>query len=250
MTSQRFSIEYKFNSRSIAQVFLDLIRDFNGKKVKDKGFLSDEKELFVKYLTNLCSAVKSLFCHEDRVMKLNSPIFIIGDIGANLNDLFSMESLLWHSFPIISANYLFLGNYVEFGENGIECIIYLLSLKLIAPNKVFLLRGCHELKDFQKQHKFQKECLNKYGQQTGLKVWQSINDVFDQLPIAVIIDESIFCANGGIPQIDSKVEDINAFALDLKRPQKYSEITNQVFYRYIESLRSMTNKIIVHFVQK
>ena len=233
MTAQRFSMEYKFNSRSIAQVFLDLLRDFNG--IKEKGFLSDEKELFLKYLTNLCSDAKSLFCNEERVMKLNSPIEIIGDIRANLQDLLSMESSLWHSFPIVSANYLFLGNYVEFGQNGIECIIYLLSLKLIAPNKIFILRGCHEVKEFQKNHNFQKECFLKYGQQLGLKVWELINGVFDELPIAVIIDETIFCANGGIPRSDSKMEDINAFASDLKRPEKYWEIANQVLLFFIDS---------------
>ena len=237
MTNQRFSMEYKFNSRSIAQVFLDLIREFNGKKVEDKGFLSDEKDLFVKYLTNLCDDSKSLFSFEDRVIKLNDPIYIIGDICGRLQDLFTIESRLWHSFPIVSANYLFLGNFVEFGGNGIECIIYLFALKLIAPKKIFLIKGCHEVgdvgdvrdvTDFQIKNNFQKECTQKYGQKIGLKVWQLINGVFDVLPIAAIINESIFCANGGIPQSIEKVRDINDMSTDRKNSKQYSVVVNEV----------------------
>ena len=35
--------------------------------------------------------------------------------------------------------------------------------------------------------------------QVGHEVWESVNQVFDALPLAAIVDNSIFCVHGGIP---------------------------------------------------
>jgi hypothetical protein len=139
-----------------------------------------------------------------------------------------MEKLLWQSFPIISANYVFLGNFVDFGKWGLESCIYLFALKIIAPNKLMLLRGNHEVRQIQIKCTFQKECLHKYGDKLGQKVWELINAVFDKLPLSVIIDESIFCSHSGIPKSSFKVSDIQSIASDLKNPEKDSAIAWEV----------------------
>lgn len=40
--------------------------------------------------------------------------------------------------------YLFTGDYVDYGENGIEILMTILAFKLLYPESVFHLRGCHE----------------------------------------------------------------------------------------------------------
>jgi len=205
-----------------------MIREFSGKKHKDKGFMCEDKETLVKYLQSLCEDLENLLMSEERVIKINSPACLIGHILGNLDDLMIMEKLLWQSVPIISANYVFLGNFVGEGKYGIECAVYLFALKLIAPNKFILLRGNHEIRELQIQNRFQEECFHKYGQQNGKTVWDLLNSVFDKLPLSAIIDESIFCSHKGIPSSTTKVDDINDIASDLKNPEKESAIAWEI----------------------
>ena len=52
---------------------------------------------------------------------------------------------------------------------------------------------------------------DRFGTELGWKVWQDINQSFDRLPLAAVIDYDIFCIHGGIPRPISQYDtSINA----------------------------------------
>ena len=198
--------------------------------------MSGDREVLFNYLQVLGSDLESFFASEDRLVKVNSPAFVFGDINANLDDLLTFEKILWQPLPIVSAHYVFLGNYVDKGQWGIECAIYLLSLKLISPMKFILLRGNQESRSSQSENTFQNECISKYGDKHGVKIWELMNSIFDKMPISAIIDESIFCSHSGVPKRVHKTEEFDKVSTDLKNPEK-DRIAGEVSLQTLESVQ-------------
>lgn len=46
---------------------------------------------------------------------------------------------------------------------------------------------------------FLHQCKERFGIPKGFQVWQACNEAFDHLPLACVIDNSIFSVHGGIP---------------------------------------------------
>ena len=92
------------------------------------------------------------------------------------------------------ANYLFLGDYIDRGQQSIETIALLLAYKIKYPENFFLLRGNHECAQINRIYGFYDECKRRYS----IRLWKVFSDVFNTLPVAALIDEKIFCMHGGL----------------------------------------------------
>lgn len=101
---------------------------------------------------------------------------------------------------IESYDYLFLGDYVDRGAHSLETICLLMALKVKFPEKIHMLRGNHEDKFINMAFGFAEECSSRIGEDPGEpdSVFQKINEMFDWLPLAAVIDERIVCLHGGI----------------------------------------------------
>ncbi len=186
-------------------------------------------------LIGICRQLVELISAEDRLLQIKAPCYILGDLHGNYNDLISFEKTLWRMGPKLTpASFLFLGDYVDRGPHGVEVVSYLFSQKLLAPEKFFLLRGNHELRSIQRMFHFYDECINKFGSSLGEVVWEEINNVFDVLPLASIVDGKIFCLHGGIPSSinnqDNSLDAIKQIQCPLKDPEFESAIAWEILW--------------------
>lgn len=163
--------------------------------------------LFCNDLLKLAHKVRHLLEREPRVVFIQSPAYVFGDIHGNLEDLHFFSDNIWRlGMSLTAGNFLFLGDYVDRGLHCLECVAYLLCMKYQLPNKVFLLRGNHETRDVNgweehyAERSFIYQCRSRFGDDLGYRLWEACNQVFDRLPLAAVIDQDIFCVHGGIPR--------------------------------------------------
>mmetsp|Transcript_963 Transcript_963/g.2062 ORF Transcript_963/g.2062 Transcript_963/m.2062 type:complete len:706 (-) Transcript_963:212-2329(-) len=166
-----------------------------------------KSDQFAKDLHRLNKKVRAVLEDEPRCVFLQSPAYVFGDIHGNLEDLHFFSDNIWNlGMSLTAGNFVFLGDYVDRGMSCLECVAYLFAMKLSLPHKVFLLRGNHETRDVNgwEEHygarSFIYQCQERFGQTVGFQLWNEINETFDRMPLAAVIDQDIFCVHGGIPR--------------------------------------------------
>jgi len=184
---------------------LDRIRNFIDMFLGDRYSLNIFSDEFMFFLSNIID--KNLV--EDNMVKRkwDKKILFIGDLHG---DYYSLEQT---AKIIGKEDYLtiFLGDYLDRGEYGLETLIGALLLKYYYRDKVILLRGNHEDININTYYGFTVELIDRYGE-----FWKPIyNIVFKRiylkLPIAALIETDngkIFAVHGGIPKPMISLKDI------------------------------------------
>lgn len=67
-----------------------------------------------------------------------------------------------------------------------------------------MLRGNHECRQLTSFFNFRTECLAKYDQE----VYDTVMDLFDNLPLSAIINNKFLCIHGGISTDIGSLADI------------------------------------------
>lgn len=164
------------------------------------GVTKEEVEL-------ICSTVIPILDSQPTLLDIPAPLSVVGDIHGQLPDL--MRVFEKTGTPD-KTRFLFLGDYVDRGQQGIECVSLLLCYKIKYPSTFFMLRGNHECSYINRLYGFFDEC----AQFLGVDSWKRFCDVFEHLPIAAIIEQKIFCVHGGISQDLDSLDQIR----EIKRP--------------------------------
>ncbi|PWN49363.1 Metallo-dependent phosphatase [Violaceomyces palustris] len=152
-------------------------------------------------ITAVCQAAREVFLSQPTLIELSPPVKIVGDTHGQYHDLLRLFEMC--GFPP-SANYLFLGDYVDRGKQSLETILLLLCYKIKYPENFFLLRGNHECANVTRVYGFYDECKRR----VNIKIWKTFIDVFNTLPIAAVVASKIFCVHGGLSPSLSNMDDI------------------------------------------
>ncbi|KAG0587730.1 hypothetical protein KC19_2G187400 [Ceratodon purpureus] len=188
--------------------------------LKPRGWKPPVKRQFFmdcNEISELCDAAERLFSQESSVLQIRAPVKIFGDLHGQFGDL--MRLFDEYGSPstagdITYIDYLFLGDYVDRGQHSLETITLLLALKIEYPNNVHLIRGNHEAADINALFGFRIECIERMGERDGIWAWQRINQLFNWLPLAALIEKKIICMHGGIGRSINHVHQIES----LQRP--------------------------------
>ena len=77
----------------------------------------------------LIAETKMKLLAEPTLLELEAPMFVVGDIHGQYKDL--SRAIKKCGEPSADTKYLFLGDYVDRGKFGIECITYVCCQKML-----------------------------------------------------------------------------------------------------------------------
>jgi diadenosine tetraphosphatase ApaH/serine/threonine PP2A family protein phosphatase len=163
----------------------------------------------------ICEAAADIFRNWPIVLRLSSPISIVGDLHGNIHDLVRILRTVPPDAPV-----LFLGDYVDRGSFSTEVVVLLFALTIRNPGRYFLLRGNHECVNVTESYGFKAEILSQFDN----SVYHAVMSAFVWLPLAAVIDGSIFCVHGGIGPHVKSIKEIEA----LKRPLANGKVSSIV----------------------
>ncbi|KJP86190.1 hypothetical protein AK88_04161 [Plasmodium fragile] len=231
----------------------------------------------------LCDEAVKVFKGEDSIEHVDLPCKVFGDLHGNIFDLLDFFNMYnwplhgdtneWLSVDEVATSdatcmsvgkaneasvanmaahekdvkYVFLGNYVNRGNHSLEVICLLLSLKILFPKHIYLLRGNHEERLFNYVHGFYADIENKMernGNRVGLiryqgeviqahayELFNRINDVLEFLPLSVLVGGNILCVHAGIGDSLHKVEDFGDVHKPIVVPQCVDRTRNGNYER-------------------
>ncbi|MFX0041797.1 MAG: metallophosphoesterase [Candidatus Hodarchaeota archaeon] len=150
-------------------------------------------------ISKILKEAQSIFNEEELLLEFklldkNEEVYVIGDIHGNLHSLLNILEIIKKNRP---KYIIFLGDIVDRGIRQLECLIIILALKILNPNRVFLLKGNHETLEMNQYYGFFQEFVQKFNDQ---KRFKDILEVYNVLPFCAVINNKVLCLHGGIPE--------------------------------------------------
>lgn len=170
-----------------------------------KAYLVENGSVSRDLMRTLIQEAINIFKDEPNMVKVDGDVVIIGDIHGQFMDMMGMFHKLKRTPGNANTKYLFLGDYVDRGEFGVEVMIYLLAFKLKYPTDVYLLRGNHETEEMTTMFNFRTQVLDRFDEE----LYTDFVTLFQTLPISAVANGKLLCLHGGISQRVTNLSAIN-----------------------------------------
>lgn len=164
------------------------------------------------YMT-ICTLSIQHLKRQPTLINLTGNFVVVGDLHGNIHDL--LRILRKNGSPS-QTKYIFLGDYIDRGDYSLEVMTLLLTLMLMFPESVILLRGNHEVAEINKMYGFYAQIMkSKYS----MNLYKKFNMVFDYLSLAAILNKETLLVHGGI---GPNVQTLSAIS-SIKKPIELTE---------------------------
>jgi diadenosine tetraphosphatase ApaH/serine/threonine PP2A family protein phosphatase len=158
-----------------------------------------------EHFVGLCQAFQAKYSAHPNLLTITQPLTFVGSVHAQLDDIHELFDVCG---PVPFTSYLFLGDFVNYGDRNITTVCLLFALALKYPDHVYLLRGAHESRRLTLVCGCYEEIVNAYG---APRAWESLMDAFDALPLAAQVCYQFFCVSGGLDKDLAKLSQINEY---------------------------------------
>ena len=161
---------------------------------------------------------KEILDQRKNIAILNTPLIICGCINAHFEELKDIFKICG---DISENKYLFLGDYVGRGWNGLSTFMLLILYLIKYPNNITLLRGNHDSRTMSIMYGLYDECLKKIEKKDEAEdIYNKINELFDLLQLAAVVDNKYFCIHGGLSPELKKIDVLNSIERNKEIPEK------------------------------
>lgn len=168
-------------------------------------------------------------------VKLQVPenLVIVGDLHGDIKSLFKI--LYDIDFEYFLANYnnklIFLGDYVDRGNDSIAVLYTVCYLKQRYPDSVILMRGNHEapLEFPFSAHDLPHKISTYFGKDLGQTIYKKILSLFQLFPLVTIIENQLLLVHGGLPTAIEK-EDFQELIAYAQENHKQNRILEELLW--------------------
>eukprot|EP00928_Gymnodinium_smaydae_P061957 TRINITY_DN45907_c0_g1_i1.p1 TRINITY_DN45907_c0_g1~~TRINITY_DN45907_c0_g1_i1.p1 ORF type:complete len:747 (-),score=145.42 TRINITY_DN45907_c0_g1_i1:77-2317(-) len=171
----------------------------------------------------LCSHATALLSRQPTLVHVSAPCKVFGDIHGQFQDLLLFFDTFGqpqhYTGDIEAIEYVFIGDFVDRGKSSVETMFLLFCLKVLYPERVWLLRGNHEDTDINQRYGFRDECLQKYPGPEGSSLFDEVAQAYSWMPLAAVVEDRVLCIHGGLGHVDGVPITLEAIAR-IKRPFK------------------------------
>jgi serine/threonine-protein phosphatase PP1 catalytic subunit len=150
-------------------------------------------------ISNIIKKFKNILEEEYLLLELNlenkkDDIYVIGDIHGDLETLKKLIKLINNNNPKMV---IFLGDIVDRGPKQFECLLIVIALKILNPSKYYIIRGNHETLEMNEYYGFHQDFFSRFNDQNK---FNEILSIYNLIPICALINRTVLCLHGGIPQ--------------------------------------------------
>ncbi|GFH48060.1 hypothetical protein CTEN210_04536 [Chaetoceros tenuissimus] len=192
-----------------------------------KYILLQGKDMMAKLPSFYNVPLPMIYDYEERTLS-KKRITVVGDIHGNYNNMIHIFKSNG-GLPSKNNPYIFNGDLTDRDYQGIQCLLTAVLIKINCNECLHLLRGNHELRDYYKGM-IKTQVLKIYDKE----IWLIVRDIFNLLPLGIILDDRILVLHGGIPSATITLNELRS----IKRT------TDEIFRDNMTKDQSLTEELV------